>query len=358
MNHIVKTGPVSIGRGCPLESIMLPADRERTLHHLEEALANGSSFVFSYRIMTKGNDVRHVEERGSIMRRADGIPTQIDGVIFDMTEHHRIDSEREALMAQLLQQQKLESIGVLAGGIAHEINNPITGIMNYAQLISERLDPAQSQLREFAEGIIHETERVAVIVRNLLTFSRQEKNSHSPARITDIVNDTLSLIGTVIRHDQIRLEVDIPDDLPTIKCRSQQIQQVLMNLLTNARDALNERYPEYNPDKVIAATVCLLEKDDRRWLRTTVEDHGAGIPTEIRERIFDPFYTTKDRTQGTGLGLSISLGIVQDHHGELTFKSTENKFTRFYLDLPVDNGWEIGTRNAERGTGSGEGESE
>ncbi|MBU0513018.1 MAG: PAS domain-containing sensor histidine kinase, partial [Chloroflexi bacterium] len=85
-------------------------------------------------------------------------------------------------------------------------------------------------------------------------------------------------------------------------------------------DALNERYPEYDPDKVATVTVRLFEKDDRRWLRTTVEDHGTGIPAEIRERIFDPFYTTKDRALGTGLGLSISLSIVQDHHGELTFE--------------------------------------
>ena len=85
----------------------------------------------------------------------------------------------------------------------------------------------------------------------------------------------------------------------------------------------------------------LFEKEGRRWLRTTVEDHGVGIPVEIRERIFDPFYTTKDRATGTGLGLSISLGIVQDHHGELSFESEEGQPTRFHLDLPIDNGWDL-----------------
>ena len=109
-----------------------------------------------------------------------------------------------------------------------------------------------------------------------------------------------------------------------------------MNLLTNARDALNEHYPEYDSNKICTVTVRPFEKDGQHWLRTTIEDRGAGIPVEIRERIFDPFYTTKDRTTGTGLGLSISLGIVQDHHGKLTFESEENQFTRFYLDLPID----------------------
>jgi len=159
--------------------------------------------------------------------------------------------------------------------------------------------------------------------------------------MADILNDTLSLIRTIIKRDQITLEVNLPDDLPTIKCRSQQIQQVLMNLLTNARDALNQRYPKYDADKIVTVTVYPFEEDGRKWLRTTVEDHGVGIPAEIRERIFDPFYTSKDRALSTGLGLSISLGIIQDHHGKLTFESEEGKGTRFFLDLPVDNSWEI-----------------
>ena len=255
----------------------------------------------------------------------------------EFTERMRAEEERRQMEMHLRQQQKLESIGTLASGVAHEINNPITGIMNYAQLIHDRLDPSEVRLREFSAGIVQETKRVTEIVGNLLTFSRQDKTIHDLARIDKIIKDTLSLIRAVFLGDQITLEVDLPEDLPQIKCRSQQIQQVLMNLLTNARDALNERYPSHNPDKIVCVSVRSIEKEGQRWLRTTVEDHGAGIPAEIRERIFDPFYTTKDRTLGTGLGLSISLGIVQDHRGELTFESEENQPTRFYLDLPVDD---------------------
>jgi signal transduction histidine kinase len=261
-------------------------------------------------------------------------------VVSDVTEKIRAEEKKILMEASARQQQKLESIGTLASGVAHEINNPITGIMNYAQLIGERLDPSQEQLHEFADAIVDETKRVAKIVHNLLTFSRDEKQTHSQARINDIVDQTLSLIRTIIRKDQITLKVEVPDDLPDIKCRSQQIQQVLMNLLTNARDASNKRYPEYDPNKMISVSVHQFEKDGRNWLRTTVEDHGTGIPSGIRDRIFDPFFTTKNRAEGTGLGLSISLGIVKDHHGELTFESEENQYTRFHLDLPVDNGWE------------------
>ncbi len=255
-------------------------------------------------------------------------------------------TERKRLEAQVRHQQKLESIGTLAGGVAHEINNPINGIMNYAQLISDRLESG-NPLREFSEGISKETERVASIVHNLLSFARQDKQAHSLASIVDIINNTTALIRTIIRRDQITLELEVPENLPKIKCRSQQIQQVLMNLLTNARDALNARYHEHDPNKIMIVSVRTFEKDGGNWLRTTVEDHGIGIPEEISERLFDPFFTTKDRSRGTGLGLSISLGIVQDHHGELSFDCKNGEYTRFQLDLPVDNGWSLESNQSD-----------
>ncbi|MHB8521212.1 MAG: PAS domain S-box protein [Limisphaerales bacterium] len=252
----------------------------------------------------------------------------------DVTERNRLAQEREAMEAQMRQQQKLESIGTLASGVAHEINNPVNGIMNYAQLIQDRL-PAGSPLGEYASEILHETQRVTAIVRNLLTFARSDKQSHSRARIADIVEATLSLIRTVIRHDQITLTVDVPTDLPEVICRSQQIQQVIMNLMTNARDALNERYPGHAPDKLMLVSAHSLEKEGRRWIRVTVEDHGNGILPAIRARMFDPFFTTKPRDRGTGLGLSISHGIVKEHAGQLWFETELGKGTRFHVDLPA-----------------------
>ncbi len=259
----------------------------------------------------------------------------------DISERRQSELARVQGEAQLRQRQRLESIGILAGGVAHEINNPINGIMNYARLISDRLEPG-SPLREFSDGIGKETERVARIVRSLLAFSRSEMETHSQASISVIVNDTLRLVRNKIRGDQIALEINVPDDLPTIKCRSEQIQQVLLNLLTNACDALNERYPGHDSDKIIKLTVRQLEKAGQPWLRSTVEDHGIGIPVEIRDRLFDPFFTTKDRTKGTGLGLSISHGIVHDHHGELICEVEAGRRTRFHLDLQVNNGWSHG----------------
>jgi PAS domain S-box-containing protein len=290
-----------------------------------------------------------------------------NGAIVNYVAVKRDITHEMELEAQLQQAQKLEAIGTLAGGVAHEINNPIMGIMNYAELIGDQA-PKDSQTAEYAGEIKRETERVAAIVKNLLGFARQDKRSRSPARMCDIVEATLSLIRTVVRHDQITLQVDVPEDLPKIKCRNQQIQQVVMNLITNARDALNEKYPGHHEDKKIRISAEVVRHPssvvrhqlpekagsstpitDHRSLvsdtiRLTVEDHGCGIPEAIRQRIFDPFFTTKPRDKGTGLGLSISHGIVKDHGGALSVESEVGRWTRFYVDLPIAD---CEMRNAE-----------
>jgi signal transduction histidine kinase len=250
------------------------------------------------------------------------------------------EEEKLAMEAQLRQAQKLESIGTMASGVAHEINNPLTGMINYAQLITERVE--DDDLKRFAQGIMKEGNRVAEIIKDLLYFARQEKQSHSPARMEDIIDSSLTLVGATMRKYQIAIEKDIQSDLPQVRCRSQQIEQVVINLLTNARDALNQRYEGYHEDKLIKLTVRTLEKDGVEWIRTTVEDHGVGIPKDVIDRIFDPFFTTKPRDVGTGLGLSVSYGIIKEHHGELTVESKPGKYTRFHLDLRVDNGWSLG----------------
>ena len=267
-------------------------------------------------------------------------PDRVTVQFLDITDRLREQQERQRFEAQLQHQQKLESIGTLAAGVAHEINNPLNGILNYAQLISNRL-PSDHPTQRFAHRIVDESERVATIVRNLLAFARQDKQSHSPADLLDIISSTLSLVRTVLRKDQIEITVEVPDSLPSLKCRSQQIQQVLMNLFTNARDALNARFPDYDERKEIRLVVEPFTREGQQWLRTTVHDRGAGIPQELTERIFDPFFTTKPRALGTGLGLTISYGIIMDHHGELVIESVPGEGTSVHMELPVDNGWSL-----------------
>jgi len=233
----------------------------------------------------------------------------------------------------LRDKQRLEIIGVLASSVAHEINNPINGIMNYGQIIIESNDK-NSETAEFAREIIEETQRVSVIIKNMLQFSRQRHQNYSYARPEDIIRRTQSLMKTMLNHDNICLNISIDQGLPSIQCNSQHIQQVLMNLLTNAQDALNEKYLEFNEDKCIML-YCGLNEMYPQYLRITVEDHGDGIPEDIQNSIYAQFFTTKGVSKGTGLGLYITKSIVEDHDGILSFETEEGKYTRFHVDIPI-----------------------
>lgn len=284
-----------------------------------------------YRIVTKQGTTKWVDDRTVIRRDGGGQITHYQGILIDVTDRIRAESEKLVLEEHLRQTQKLESIGTLASGVAHEINNPLTGIINYADLIEHRIQ--DEELKEFAHGIMEEGDRIAKIVRSLLSFARQDNEAHSPADILEIIDASLTLVGSLLRKDQITVDLDIPEDLPQVRCRSQQIQQVIVNLLTNAHDALNEKFPEYDEDKIIRISAHPMERDGVSWVRTTVEDHGSGVSEDVMQSIFDPFFTTKPREKGTGLGLSVSFGIIREHRGELTAESILGEYTRFHVDL-------------------------
>jgi signal transduction histidine kinase len=243
---------------------------------------------------------------------------------------------RERLgQAQLRQAQKLDSIGTLASGVAHEINNPIMGIMGYAEIIKDGVD-AESKTARMADEIIGQTRRVGEIVKNLLRFARaEEAERRDHVCVADLVESTASLIQTVMRHDDIAMVINVPPELPTLICNGQQIQQVVMNLLTNARDALNMKYPERDEDKRIIVTASEIDEESGQAIRITVEDKGIGIPEDVQGRMFVPFFTTKSRDKGTGLGLSISHGIVAEHGGQMVVESAIGEWSRIHIDLPL-----------------------
>jgi signal transduction histidine kinase len=249
-------------------------------------------------------------------------------------------TEQRRLQEQLVQSAKLASIGELAAGVAHEINNPINGIINYAQLLLNKAEPGSHQAR-FMEGILREGNRVASIVRDLLTFARVEKEAHSPAHVSDILQATLTFTGQQLEKGGIILDVEEEPGLPPVKCRSQRIQQVFLNLISNACDALNSRYPDGDPNKRLIIRMESVERDGQSYVCITFHDQGGGIPAENLSRVFTPFFTTKRPGNGTGLGLSVSYGIIQDHHGDIRVESVEGEYTIFRVDLPVDPGWEL-----------------
>ena len=239
--------------------------------------------------------------------------------------------------AQLAHSQRLESVGTLTCSVAHEINNPLCIVMNLAQLILDDAGPATAT-QEYAATIVNESERMATMLRDLLNFSRQNKESLSPADVRTLVDRTISLVRSSFHRDRIEVVTEIPERLPKVRCRSQQIQQVLMNLLFNARDALNARLRAATSDKVIRVVVRLFEREDEAWIRLTVEDNGIGVPPELSHRIFAPFFTTKPLDNGTGLGLSISYRIMKEHGGEIGFKSQPGAGAQFHIVLRTDDG--------------------
>ena len=303
-----------------------------TIREVDEKVLQGH-VVNELRPILVGDQIHEFNTVQVPLKSDEGHVIGMVGIVRDMTKQHHKQLDQR-------QKQKLEAIGTLAGGVAHEINNPINIISNFAELIQGMA--VDEKVMDYANEIIKESDRIATIVSNLLKFSRQDRESHSPALLRDIIDTTLSLTHKILQKDGIRIETRIEDDLPKVKCRHQQIMQVLMNLITNARDALNEKYPGHDPAKQIKLECSMYKRDGRRWQRVTVEDAGGGIPDDVLELIFDPFFTTKGRDKGTGLGLSVSHGIVKEHHGEMSVESRDGT-TRLHMDLPVDNGWTLST---------------
>ncbi len=249
-------------------------------------------------------------------------------------------TEEEVIRAEAIRVGQLAAIGELASGVAHEINNPINGIINYAQILLD--DPADPEIHENLCNIISEGKRIAGIVANLLDFASRREESLTPARIENIIANSLHLVAHLLKKDGIICKVQIADPLPPLPCNEQQLQQVVLNLISNARYALNMRYPQPCRKKLLEIKGEVHSQGGISSIRLTFTDHGIGIAPEIQERLFDPFFSTKPKGEGTGLGLSISHGVVREHKGSIKVQSKAGEWTRFIIDLPVQTGGEAG----------------
>jgi signal transduction histidine kinase len=262
-------------------------------------------------VTNRGND-RHLLLSGAV--KSD----EIIGTAMDVTERVR-------LQEQLLQADKLVSIGTLASGIAHEVNNPLGGAIGRAELLlSGDLDP---DTRRHVQTIHDETLRAARIVRNLLSFSREHDDEKSPTSLNDVLESSIELRSYEMTASNLEIERDFQQDLPLVLADPNQLQQVFVNIIINAEHAMAEAHGR--------GTLAVKTSRWRDVARVTIADDGPGIPDEILKRIFDPFFTTKPVGQGTGLGLSISYGIIQEHGADIRVSSVVGKGTTFTIELPV-----------------------
>ena len=243
-----------------------------------------------------------------------------------------VTGERQ-IQSKMLQTEKMAALGQLVSGIAHELNNPLTSIMGYAQLLlGHGLPPAR--LSE-ARNVYHEAERARRIVKNLLYFARENKPERTRVDLNEIVERTLALRSYELKVENIMVECDLAPSLPQTMADPYQLQQVVLNLVVNAEQALLEgrgRGHVWIRTKHVIQSVG--DRSEHRIL-LEVSDDGPGIPPEIASRVFDPFFTSKPSGVGTGLGLSIVYGIVHQHGGEVTLESQPGTGTRFVVDLPV-----------------------
>lgn len=241
-------------------------------------------------------------------------------------------TEKMAMQAEAMQAAHLASLGELAAGVAHEINNPITGIINCGQILINECGP-ESMEKGIGERVVKEGERVGRIVKALLSYARTGREEKRPSHVPAILEESIILTQAQIRMDGIDLKTNIPDDLPEIDASFQQIQQAFINVINNARYALNEKYPGRHKDKRLEITGARVTVDDRPYVRITFCDRGVGISAHELSMLTKPFFSTKPFGKGTGLGLSITRRIITDHGGRLSFQSIKGEFTRVIIDL-------------------------
>ena len=229
--------------------------------------------------------------------------------------------------SQLIQAEKMSALGQLAGGLAHEINNPLSGILGLTQLVLEnttRSTQNYQDLKDIEKAVF----RCKRIITSLLSFARQEKSSLEPVSVNEVLDETLTLCARQMELKRVKIVREFGDGLPMVNADFQQLMQVFLNLLNNAGDAM--------PDGgTVTITTRLAPAAAGECVEITISDTGGGIPGEILTRIFDPFYTTKPPGKGTGLGLSVCLGIMNKHNGAITARSEPGKGSAFTMTLPV-----------------------
>jgi signal transduction histidine kinase/ActR/RegA family two-component response regulator len=249
-----------------------------------------------------------------------------DGERLGWLELYRDITGQRLIQSKLVQTEKMAALGQLVSGIAHELNNPLTGIMGYAQLLLSRsLGPQRSAE---AERIFAEAERARHIVKNLLLFARESKPERKPVQVNDIVERTLALRSYELKLQNIAIERELDADLPPALADAHQLQQVVLNLLVNAEQSIQA---SHGSGRITVRT----RRISPHRMAIDVADDGPGIPAEILSRIFDPFFTTKPVGVGTGLGLSILYGIVQEHGGEVTVENHPGHGATFVVELPI-----------------------
>lgn len=309
-----------------MEVSNLYADQEERRQALQELEREGVILGHDLRMRKKSGEVMDCTVTSGILRDPDGTVTGYLKVVRDVTRLREIEAERRKLEQRAQIASRLTTVGEMAAGIAHEINNPLTSVIGFAQLLAQKDMP--DELKEYAQMVSDGGERVASIVKRLLAFARQQKPQSSYVDVNEIVDTSLQLRAYELKTNNIEVVRRLDRDLPWTMADPGQLQQVFLNLIMNAETAMRAAHGGGR------LTVSSRRKDDT--ICVSFRDNGPGISKADLEKIFDPFFTTKDVGEGTGLGLSICHGIVSEHKGRIYARSKPGRGSTFYMELPIE----------------------
>lgn len=323
----------------PFSSIVHPDDLERVAQEVAEYSDAGvKQYNQEYRIVSPTGDVYWLDDRTMIERNADGKIIHYQGVTIDITWRKQAEKEREILQRELQHSQKMESLGHLTGGIAHEFNNLLGVINGFAELaITKCINSGDEKLLKYTTNIETAGKRASNLVAQMLSFSRSEKVYDVPLKMSLIIRENIDLLRSTL-PSTIEIETIIDPHLPSVLMNPTQVKQILMNLSVNARDAMDgvgkltiQLHSRHGLNAEDSVSHKLIKGD---WIELTVSDTGSGIEPEIVENIFNPFFTTKEVGAGAGMGLSVIYRIMKDHGGHILLESEPGKGTTFRLLLP------------------------
>lgn len=271
------------------------------------------------------------EDLNAFSLLASQLPLAIENALIYENIEDQVRQRTEELVQtqkQLIQAEKLATVGTLAGGVAHEINNPLTAILTNVQMLLAAPTANPEELKESHQLIEEATKRCRTIIQKLMTYARKPLETAAVSKIDllDVLKNVISFVGYQLEQENVKVNTDIKEDDYFVMGNQNELEQVFTNLILNARDAIKQ----IKKNGVVGISF----SKDNGWIQIDISDEGAGIPAEIRSKIFDPFFTTKDVGRGTGLGLSICQAIIEKHNGSISFQSEANKGTTFTVRLP------------------------
>jgi PAS domain S-box-containing protein len=334
-------------------NLVAPQDRQRAMDNLQEALETGIVRNLEFTFLRKDGSSFPAALSAALINGAEGNPKAFTTVTRDITEQKRFNEELERRIeqrtkelketqAQLFQTSKLAMLGEMATGIAHEISHPLSGISLTATYLRKLMERGKLSPEEIASGlddIEASIKRMVNIIRHIRTFARQETLAFNQVDVNETIASALRLLGEQLRLHEIEVAPNLRPDLPQMVGEPYQLEQVWMNLITNAKDAMDEK-EEQMIDYQKSLNISTSYNPESKLIEISFSDNGMGMSKEVEEKIFEPFFTTKEVGKATGLGLSISYGIIENHKGKIEVESKEGEGTTLKVKLPleVDNG--------------------